>query len=485
MQINTNRKKFKGEIENYLINRHNNFDSKVSTVFSALNLKTWLCRTNIIKQDGYHASHILFVLIVLPLLRLKTIHSFCEKHWHSWSSSRKDTFYRFKQNTKYRWRAFMYKINIEIFQHLDFERIPQEERYFVIDDTNLAKAGRKLENVSYIFDHNLNRHILGFCVVTLGLFTSKGFYPLDFAYRFGKRRHPKSPNEKIGDPRSSSGLRSYEAKHYTKLELALMMIENAVKRGTIPGYVMFDSWYAWPTVINTIRKLNDTIHVICRLKNSNVQYEYNGAKYKLSELYQQIKNKFKKDIRTGLHLSRIKVKLPGSEEESVIVFSKGYCEPEDDKIKGKKKGKKEKWVAFLSTNTVLHSSTIIKKYIKRWPIEVCFKECKQMLDLGKDQSNDFNAQVFATTASFLRYNILNYLNQMENYPTLGALFEDTADESAVISYAHRLWDFFYGLLQISFSKIFELFEIEDDFQSYIDTLTESLTALAPFEGCET
>jgi hypothetical protein len=44
-----------------------------------------------------------------------------------------------------------------------------------------------------------------------------------------------------------------------------------------------------------------------------------------------------------------------------------------------------------------HSSSHHKIYIKRWPIEVCFKECKQQLELGKDQSNDFNAQVFATT----------------------------------------------------------------------------------------
>ena len=352
-------------------------------------------------------------------------------------------------------------------------------------DTNLSKTGRKIENVSYVFDHNSNRHILGFFIVTLGLFTPKGFYPLDFAYRFGKKRNEKSPEEKIGDPRSSSGQRSYEAKNRTKLELALNMIENAVKCGIMPGYVMFDSWYAWPAFVNAIRKINDTIHVICRLKNGNVRYEYNGAEYTLSELYEKVKKKFKKDAKTGLHLCRIKVKLPGSEKESSIVFSKGYCEPEDETVKGRKKRKKEKWVAFLSTNTALRSSTVIKKYIKRWPIEVCFKECKQMLGLGKDQSNDFNAQVCGTTIAFLRYNILNYLNEVENYPTLGGLFESIADDSAAVTYSHRLWQFFYGLFNICFSKIFELFEIEDDFQSYIDVLGESLTDLSPFKGCET
>ena len=157
MSISTNQSKFKGEIENYLIKQRNSFDSQLNSVLSTLNFKTWLCRSNIRKLDGYHASHLLFILLLLPILKLKNIHSFCEKRWQNWSSSRKDTFYRFKRNAKYRWRSFMYKINIEIFKRLDFDQIPNEEQYFVIDDTNMAKTGKKIENVSWIFDHNLNR----------------------------------------------------------------------------------------------------------------------------------------------------------------------------------------------------------------------------------------------------------------------------------------------------------------------------------------
>ena len=478
-------KKFKGEIENYVVNGQNNFDCKVSKVFSSLNLKTCLCRANIIKKDGYHAAHLLFIFIVLPLLKIKTIGGFCEKRWEHWSTGKKDTFYRFKQNAAYRWRTFMYKVNTGIFERLQFDKTPQEERYFVIDDTILQKLGKRIENVSFIFDHNLGRSVLGFCIVTLGLFTANGFYPMDFAYRFSKKRHPKTPAQNATDPRSISGQMSFEAKHFTKLELALKMIKRAVDRGVVPGYVLFDSWYAWPTFINGIRRINKTIHVICRLKDSNVKYEYKGHKYKLSDLYAKVKTNLKKDLRTGLLLTRVRVSLPDSNDEAVIVFSKGYCEPDIDVTQGKKKKKEPKWSAFLSTNPGLHSSTIIKKYIKRWPIEVCFKECKQLLDLGKDQSNDFNAQVFSTTVSFLRYNLLSFLNETENHATMGTLFESLVDDSAVISYAHRLWDFFQGLFRVCFSKIFDLFKIDDDFQSYVDALTQVLSGSTPIQGCET
>ncbi len=96
---------------------------------------------------------------------------------------------------------------------------------------------------------------------------------------------------------------------YTKLQLSLQMIQRAVSCGILPGYVLFDSWYAWPWFINAIGKINQSIHVICRLKDSKVKYEYKGKKYQLSELYQKVKSKFRKDSRTGLLLTTITVRL--------------------------------------------------------------------------------------------------------------------------------------------------------------------------------
>lgn len=475
---------FRGEIENYLGKDQNNFDSKIDEALTSLNIKTILCQAGIIKKDGVHAAQIFFILLLLPMLSVKTVHSFCGKSWKHWSECGKDVFYRFRQKD-YRWRTFMYKFNLRLFGMLEIEDIPREDRYFVIDDTVCMKMGKMMENVSYIFDHNLGRSILGYCIVTLGILAGNGFYPIDFAYRFGKKRRVESP-ENIGNPKSISGQRSYEAKHHTKPELAIMMIRNAVSYGICPGYVLFDSWFAWPSFILAIRDIGDkSIHVICRLKNNNVKYSYKGKKYKLKELYGKVKSNFKKDKKTGLLLARIRVRFPDSEDCIAIVFSKNYCEPEESVIKGVKKKKNPKWVAFLSTNPNLHSSTIIEKYTKRWSVEVCFKECKQMLSLGKDQSNNFNAQVFSTTISFIRYNLLNYLNENENHATLGILFEHLKDDYAVISYSQRLWEFFREFFMISFKSLFNIFEIHEDSGPYFDTLCDAVCRFIAFNGCET
>ncbi|MDM8543905.1 hypothetical protein QUF90_22755 [Desulfococcaceae bacterium HSG9] len=71
---------------------------------------------------------------------------------------------------------------------------------------------------------------------------------------------------------------------------------------------------------------------------------------------------------------------------------------------------------------------------------------------------DFNDLVFAVKTSFMRYNQLNCLDEMENHATPGELFEHPADDYAVITYSQRLQDFFRCLFLISFKTIFDLFE---------------------------
>ncbi len=238
-------KAFKGEIEEYLDKEGRIFETKIDEGLSRLGFRTQMNKAKIIKKDGYHAAQILFVLVLLPLLKIRTVRSFCRNHLEQYTSSRKDTFYRFKARG-YRWRSFLYYIMKEIRRVLKFDEAPIEERCFILDDSILSKRGRDIENVSFLHDHTVNRSVLGYTVVVLGLFTGKGMYALDFSYKYGKKRHPKSPEERIGDARSISGQMSREASMYTKLELALMMLKRAISQGITAGYVLFDSWYSWP-----------------------------------------------------------------------------------------------------------------------------------------------------------------------------------------------------------------------------------------------
>jgi hypothetical protein len=58
---------------------------------------------------------------------------------------------------------------------------------------------------------------------------------------------------------------------------------------------------------------------------------------------------------------------------------------------------------------------------------------------------------------------LNFLNQIENYQTLGELFSGLVDDTIVVIYGYRFYEFFVGLFQLSFSKIFQMLNLTEDF----------------------
>jgi len=80
---------------------------------------------------------------------------------------------------------------------------------------------------------------------------------------------------------------------------------------------------------------------------------------------------------------------------------------------------------------------------------------------------------------------LSHLNEVENTGSKGMLFEHLAEQAAQVTYVQRLWQFFRRLFAISFSKIFELFKIEEEFHSYFCTLEQAVVAGVPALRCET
>ncbi len=114
------------------------------------------------------------------------------------------------------------------------------------------------------------------------------------------------------------------------------MIKRAPVRGIRANYMLFDSWYAWPTLINTIPTIKRASHVICRLKDSKTHYGYKRKNYRLSQLYQRMKGQFKISKVTGQLTCRAAATVTGSNKDSVILFVKAYSEPQAEPVKGQK-----------------------------------------------------------------------------------------------------------------------------------------------------
>ena len=127
----------------------------------------------------------------------------------------------------------------------------------------------------------------------------------------------------------------------------------------------------------------------------------------------------------------------------------------------------EKWRLIATTDLSLSYIKAMEIYSLRWGIEVLFKECKQHLNLGKCQSNDFDAQIAETTISFMLYTMLAFYNRMHAYETMGSLFAHLKDQLIEATIAERLWGLFIELQKLM-AEIFEI-DINECFHKLINS----------------
>ncbi len=77
-----------------------------------------------------------------------------------------------------------------------------------------------------------------------------------------------------------------------------------------------------------------------------------------------------------------------------------------------------------------------------------FKESKQLLGLGKSQSTDFDTQIADATIVMIQHIFLSIKNRMENYESLGKLFENTKAECLELKLHDRLLALLIAIAEI-------------------------------------
>lgn len=85
-----------------------------------------------------------------------------------------------------------------------------------------------------------------------------------------------------------------------------------------------------------------------------------------------------------------------------------------------RQGTNGKWRVSITTDTELSFIRMIEFYQIRWTVEV-FKEAKQLLGLGKCQSNDFDAQIADTTITMIQHILMTLKYRFEHYETKAAI----------------------------------------------------------------
>ena len=105
---------------------------------------------------------------------------------------------------------------------------------------------------------------------------------------------------------------------------------------------------------------------------------------------------------------------------------------------------------------------MIEIYQIRWSVEVFFKESKQLLGLGRCQSNDFDAQIADATITMIQHILLTCKFRFETYESKTGMFNQIKEQATMQRLNQRLWGLFLELVK----TITELFDEIDQIQLF-------------------
>lgn len=255
-----------------------------------------------------------------------------------------------------------------------------EAGYYLIDDTmkHHTKLCKWIHGVCILFDHVFNTNLKAICIVVLYC-TDGELIKFPITFRIYYQDSNKLP---------WIGRKKFVCKK--KYELAIEMLEWAIKMGFPKGIVMADSWFAVGPFIKELKRLefgyvletrdNYNVRTPCRKPKLTPKGRLAKNQYdleKLPKFFQSIldmaKCGFSRDIERGkeakvlYHVKIATVRLNSIPGKHRIIQS---VDPTNQTTK------------YLLTDQLTWEATkIISVYTHRWVIEEFFRNAKQLTDM--------------------------------------------------------------------------------------------------------
>ncbi|MCF6183823.1 MAG: transposase [Bacteroidales bacterium] len=425
-----------------------------------------------VKQKGIPVVELIKILIYLPFIEQNSIYAFTKSYWDRVAGFGKDAYYRMKNNPLINWRVFLTAIVIRVLnteKHLSTNIKSGKITAFIFDDTTLAKTGYLIEGVSKVWDHVIQKHILGFKLLVMGLYNGSMFLPVNFSLHREKGKNKKHPfglkpkhYKKQFRKKRDNKTRGYERKKELdtdKIKSTIKMLKYAIKKGIMAKYVLTDSWFSCWELIDV--SIKNSMHFIGMYSKVRTKFKYNNKYFNYKEIRRINRKNIKRSRRFGLYYIRTIVELNG---QKVVLYST-------------RRGKRGNWKTIISTDLSLNFNQTIEVYQIHWTIEVFFKESKQLLNLGKSQSNDFDGQIADITINMIQYIFLAVRNKIDKYESLGTLFRNTKADILERTLHERL----IALLIAIVKKIVTVFEQLDE-EEIIEKLINDATTFEMFRS---
>lgn len=372
----------------------NDIDTTARRFFSDLGICKLMRNSNFKKTKGASCFQI-FRFIFLLVFTGKNLYRTLQLHYDEMPFA-KDCVYRFLNNCHYNWKKLLFLIAQNVV-HNYLSPLTSEQRLnvLIIDDSAYRRnRSKKVELLSRFKDHVENRYYKGFRMLTLGWSDGNSFVPLSFTHLASKEQKQLCKIDPSIDKRSI-GYRRRKESVQKSTDALLHLLEQAKLYNFPAKHLLFDSWFAFPSIIVKVKERYG-LHTVCMLKDlPNNKYTYKKERLTLGELHQKVE---KRDCKEGVFASAVVGIGPNKDSEPLkarIIFIKD-------------RNHKKEWLALLSTDLELPEEEIVRIYGKRWDIELFFKTTKSFLNLAKEfQGKSYDSMVAHTSIVFIRYMMLS------------------------------------------------------------------------------
>lgn len=455
-----------------ILENDNNKEYSINKFFRENNISKIMKQSNFNKEKGVSSLLILKFIFVL-IFTNKNLYRLLETKKELLSFS-KDVVYRFLNSVHYNWAKFLIILSSNVVRE-KISTLTAEDRInvFIVDDSTYSRnRSKNVELLARVKDHVSNKYIKGFKLLTLGWSDGNSFIPLAFNLLSSRTNENKlcPINENID--KRTNGYKSRKSALQKKTDAMINLLKEAVKAKIPAKYVLFDSWFTYPVVIEKIVKLN--LDVIAMVKKMHrVYYEFQGKPMNLERIYSSVKKK-----RGKAKILASTIVTITSEENKIIPLKIVFV---------RNRNKKREWLALVTSETTLTDEEVVRIYGKRWDIEVFFKMCKSHLNLGKEfQGRSYDSMISHTTIVFLRYIMLSIENRKsKDSRSIGGLFFACCDELEDLKFVESL----EMILQILISAVRDIFlatkeQIQELINYFFDALPNVFKGLNAKFCCE-
>lgn len=269
------------------------------------------------------------------------------------------------------------------------------EGWLIIDDGLIPKPfARAIAFCAWDHDHSPHRHVFGmrlvFVVWCCGSLLVPLLFPVwqkDPTKKPQKKRRKKTKSGAKGKTKSAGNNRAKVARKRqrrkgpqrkkvlrlpngvrfrTKNELARAMVWKLVRRGLKPRSVLFENWYASTENLAFFKRLD--LRFVTRSKH-NFKVEYEGRQMAVSQVAATVKKaNYHYYAALGARARSFQVKRGGR------LFLLGVIKDDRSQEAGRTK-------YLLTDDLSLSTREVVEGYRRRWPIEVFFRDCKQLLGM--------------------------------------------------------------------------------------------------------